>query len=774
MKKSTFLMAFAMLLAFQLAAQTTLFRFGSGWKYLDNGTNQGTAWRATAFNDGTWKTGNGKFGYGYNNEATIISYGPDPQNRYMTTYFRKAVSIADASAFSAFTGNLKRDDGVVVYVNGVEVYRNNLPTGTIDYLTRASSAADNGQTTIPFTIPASAFVSGNNVIAVEVHQTNRDSFDKGFDLELIGTGGPPPGDRTPPTVLSLNRHSPSTATTSATSVTFRAIFSEAVNGVDVTDFQRVGTASGTIASVAAISGTTYDVTVNGISGSGTLGLNLKSSGTGIADAAANPISGGFTGQTYTIPAPPPATVGFASITNLNSISARVSATKGRPQAKVFTYANRHWAIIAATGGTFLWRLDGTNWTNIMRLSTQDARADCIVQGNVAHIFLFLGKSSELMSVEYDPNTVTYKPWSKRKNKVDLVLDEGIETGTIALDGTGRMWLASDAITKINVRYADAPYTSWSGPVTLAAGVHSDDISAIVAMPNTGKIGVLWSNQVTQRFGFRTHTDGQAPGTWTAGEVPASQSALNQGNGMADDHLDLKISSNGTIYCAVKTGYDEPGYPKIALLVRRPSGTWDNLYNVSENGTAPIVLVNEALGKVKVVYTSHTYGGNILYKETPVSSISFSRELTLIRGINNYATSTHYTYNSDIVVLASDEERTVGVLASDVAGSSPAGSDARASLALAPAISEVQEELLAYPNPILDKATIRFALKTDGLYTLTLYESKRGRMVYQKQGTARAGEQHHIEVEGSKLGRGLYFARLQTNESSKILKLLVNK
>jgi hypothetical protein len=219
MKKITFLIAFTMLLTFQLAAQTTLFPFGSTWKYLDNGTDQGTAWQATAFNDGTWKTGNGKFGYGYNNETTIISYGPDSANKYITTYFRKDIPITDASAFSSFTANVLRDDGVVVYVNGIEVFRNNIPGSTISYTTRASSASDNGQTAIPFTIPAPAFVNGNNVIAVEVHQTNNYSFDMGFDLELIGT---PTNDQTPPAALRLNRHTPATETTSDPAVIFRA------------------------------------------------------------------------------------------------------------------------------------------------------------------------------------------------------------------------------------------------------------------------------------------------------------------------------------------------------------------------------------------------------------------------------------------------------------------------------------------------------------------------------------------------------------------------
>jgi hypothetical protein len=466
--------------------------------------------------------------------------------------------------------------------------------------------------------------------------------------------------------------------------------------------------------------------------------------------------------------------GFASITDLNPITARVSASKGRPQAKVFTNAGKHWAIIAVTGGTFLWRLDGTNWTQILRLSTKNARADCIVQGNVTHIFLFLGQSSELMSVEYDVSTGTYIPWNKRKTKVDLVLDMGVETGTIALDSTGRMWLASDAITDINVRYADAPYTSWSGPVTIASGVDDDDISAIVAMPGTGKIGVLWSNQDTKRFGFRTHADGTDPAIWTADEMPASQSALDEGKGMADDHLDIKHGSDGTIYCAVKTSYDEAGFTKIALLVRRPNGSWDNLYPVSDNGTAPIVLVNEAQGKVKVVYSADTYGGVIYYKEALFSNFIFGQEHTLISGLNNYATSTHYTYNSDVVILASDDTRTVGVLASDVAGSGPAASNARTAMALAPTETQVPVALLVYPNPVVNAATIRFALKADGPYTLTVYESHVGRKVYQKEGTARAGEQQSIEIESSKLGSGLYFVKLQSHEGSKTLRIVVER
>src|SRR5580765_6551570 len=74
-------------------AQTVLFPFGSVWKYSDKGTNLGTAWRASAYNDATWKSGPGQLGYGDGDEATKVSYGSSSSNKYVTTYFRKAITI---------------------------------------------------------------------------------------------------------------------------------------------------------------------------------------------------------------------------------------------------------------------------------------------------------------------------------------------------------------------------------------------------------------------------------------------------------------------------------------------------------------------------------------------------------------------------------------------------------------------------------------------------------------------------------------------------------
>jgi rhamnogalacturonan endolyase len=128
----------------------------------------------------------------------------------------------------------------------------------------------------------------------------------------IGTGmAPPPVPNivtslaelppTLPAVNSINRFSPFNQNTGAATVTFRVTFNTPVTGVDASDFTvaTTGGATGAVTGVTALSGLAYNVTVSSITGSGTLRLNLKASGTGITGPGGVPISGGFTtGQIY--------------------------------------------------------------------------------------------------------------------------------------------------------------------------------------------------------------------------------------------------------------------------------------------------------------------------------------------------------------------------------------------------------------------------------------------------------------------------------------------
>jgi hypothetical protein len=174
---------------------------GSTWKYLDNGSNQGTGWRATGFDDSSWKSGAAQLGYGDGDEATVVGYGGNGNNKYITTYFRKSFTVTDPSQVSGLSLRILRDDGAVVYVNGTEVYRTNMPTGTVSYTTRASAAIED-TSFYTANVSASLLQAGNNVIAVEIHQADPTSSDISFDLELKGTvttaTQPPPTSTTLP------------------------------------------------------------------------------------------------------------------------------------------------------------------------------------------------------------------------------------------------------------------------------------------------------------------------------------------------------------------------------------------------------------------------------------------------------------------------------------------------------------------------------------------------------------------------------------------------
>lgn len=165
----------------------------SQWKYLDDGSNQDTAWRMPAFNDSTWSFGPGKLGYS-DNPATTLNYGPDAGNKYITYYFRKPFTVTNVAGLTdSLDLNILRDDGAVVFINGQEVVRTNMDAGPYNYLTHSSTIVDGADesTYFHYSVPKNVLVNGTNVIAVEVHQRDGTSSDLGFDMELTEHVIPP-------------------------------------------------------------------------------------------------------------------------------------------------------------------------------------------------------------------------------------------------------------------------------------------------------------------------------------------------------------------------------------------------------------------------------------------------------------------------------------------------------------------------------------------------------------------------------------------------------
>ena len=196
----TGLAAIANEMMFRIAAITTRpdqvmtpFIFsGSVWKYSDQGLDLGTNWSQPNFDDSAWSQGAGRLGYGIVGQTTTVGYGTNSANKYITTYFRHQFVVPAGITYTNLSVRLNRADGADVWLNGQELYRANLPTGTITNQTHATILVNNVQDTsntyYPTNVPIAALPAGTNVIAVEIHKDSPSLGGITFDLELFGNG----------------------------------------------------------------------------------------------------------------------------------------------------------------------------------------------------------------------------------------------------------------------------------------------------------------------------------------------------------------------------------------------------------------------------------------------------------------------------------------------------------------------------------------------------------------------------------------------------------
>ncbi len=160
------------------------FEQGATWKFLDNGSDQGTNWQELDFDDSQWSVGEGHMGFGEGDETTLLSSG------YITYYFRKVINISDTSNLEDIFFNIVHDDGAIAYVNGNEVLRSAfMPSGEVNYLTGTTTFIPNDVENDfwYYLIDKSYFQNGENVIAIEIHNQTTSSSDISFDCYVSDT-----------------------------------------------------------------------------------------------------------------------------------------------------------------------------------------------------------------------------------------------------------------------------------------------------------------------------------------------------------------------------------------------------------------------------------------------------------------------------------------------------------------------------------------------------------------------------------------------------------
>lgn len=166
-------------------AQTVVLPRESVWRFEDSGVALPATWVDTGFVDAAWDSGAAPLGYGESYIVTPTSYGPDPQNKYITTYFRSTFDLQDDPLdILSFTLRTNFDDGFVAYLNGQEILRRSMPAGPILYSTEASLHEGGGYELWDASAAIPALTATGNVIAVEVHQASPNSSDLVMDFEV--------------------------------------------------------------------------------------------------------------------------------------------------------------------------------------------------------------------------------------------------------------------------------------------------------------------------------------------------------------------------------------------------------------------------------------------------------------------------------------------------------------------------------------------------------------------------------------------------------------
>ena len=154
------------------AATTTLtpVTTGSVCRYLNPGSAPAGAWTAPGYDDSPWGKGGTPFGH-------QEQVGTDIGVPAKTSYYRCGFTLPSTFTAQSATLSARVDDGAALSVNGTEVSRTNLPTGTIGYGTSASIVDSyDGTRWLSWSVPAALLRAGSNVVAIELHQNFTSSW----------------------------------------------------------------------------------------------------------------------------------------------------------------------------------------------------------------------------------------------------------------------------------------------------------------------------------------------------------------------------------------------------------------------------------------------------------------------------------------------------------------------------------------------------------------------------------------------------------------------
>jgi hypothetical protein len=637
------------------------------------------AWQAAAFNLATTHASqSGATAVTWNDNVTLPTWSSQPSGTYTVqakatdkagnTFTGTAVSFTlDSTAptvtIDAATPN-PTTSGTTVTWHASENGTYSVRVGGTDCATGTS--VDSGSYTTPnsvvTSISAGQLAEGSNTIRV---------CDTDVSTNVGSATATVTKDSVAPTVSSINRQSPGTSSTNATSVTFHVTFSEAVTGVDSNDFSTTttGTVGGTVVNpIAPVSSSIYDVTVSAIFGVGTLRLDLNGSGTGITDTIGNPISSGFTiGQTYSIDTVAPNTPTVTSPTTAVTVNAASFTVTGTAEAnaliRLWTDGNNNGIKDAGdttlrgsqqlSGGATAYSISVTltqNAANDLIVTATDAAGNEGAAADVPRITEDSLAPAAPSTPDLDPasdsgssstdnntndNTPTFNGTAEANSTVELFRGGTTSLGTTTADGSGN-WSKTvaalvDGTYSITARAIDAANNTSAASAALSITIDTAAPTVTLGAPSATATS---SGPVTYAV---TYTSATAV-TLAAGDVTSNKTGTADatvavsGTGTTTRTVTLSaISGDGTLGISLGAGTasDTAGNTAAAAGASTTFAV-DNTAPTTASLTTPADG-----GSFRAATVPTTFSGSAADNTGGVGLASNSSTFTLQRGSDNF-------------------------------------------------------------------------------------------------------------------------------------------
>lgn len=325
----------------------------------------------------------------------------------------------------------------------------------------------------------------------------------------------------------------------------------------------------------------------------------------------------------------PVDAGFRDANYGSTVYGRV--TESKPESKLWWNDGSWWGVLwDDTQGAHRiheFNLAAQSWTSVgpNDESNPSTLVDCLWDEPTSTLYVVSHETdrsvpSFLRAYAYDSLARMY---AMQPGYPVQVANKGSEALTVAKDSTGKLWVTWERNGIIWVNCSQTSDTDWGTPFQLPVQdvlAKEDDISAVATID--GGIGILWSDQNSGAFFFAVHEDGDPDNVWQPRETALDEPS--PGDPIADDHVNLAVASDGTVYAAVKTDFEGPLDPIEILLVRDTGGHWIG-HTVAyryENLTRPIVVLDEESALVHV-FSADTEEGTITWHMSDMDDIDFT-------------------------------------------------------------------------------------------------------------------------------------------------------